>query len=299
MAWAERVNGLDAWDLHDYFVHASRQYLINGEDYHFSEKMTGYDPFLSKMSIYNCRTGAPDFTITIGAHDYYFGLSYGWEGSTFHEACRWAVGGWRQDLTEREWYYENSPGYHRQLASAEEIRRDAEKELARLILRLERYQQTGLYALQWPEIAALMASVYSQWDNATDLQSSFGQVAWTTVSGRRGGTIGFELYDSGWAESPMRLEASRTSEGWRLDMFAPYSTVGDCSWYQALLLRGNNYSPEELSQLRCPYPHDTPHCMRPDVVAPWELWDVWSQECMMFVGREAERQKCRPQIGWI
>lgn len=310
MLYVGRTNGLDAWDLHDYFVlDATKPYLVNGEEYCFMEKEPPYDPFLSQMTVYSCvpfgMSSPPDCTVVIGSHDYHFGLSYGWKGSTFHERCRWTVGNWRQDLTEPSWYHECDPGYERQFMSVDEIARDADRELTQLFDRVGRYERTGRYDLQWPEVAALMDSMYGQWMDATELRASFwdekpSDGMWQTApAGRRGGTIGFEMHDSwGWTETPLRFEMSAgISGGWQLNLFAPYSTVGECPWYEGIVFRSEHVDAQGL-QLQCPLAHPTSHRMLPTVIEPWELWQYLSTELLPVIARDARHRWMSRSIGW-
>lgn len=317
MNYVERGSGCPAWDLHDHFAYASRPYVVNGDEYYFDQKTEPYDAFLSRMSIYGCvpyeddveaLCSPPDFDVVIGQHDYRFGLSYGWPGSTFHQHCEWTIGGWRQDLTEDYWYYWTHPGYERQVANIEEAAADTERELAQLFARLERYKQTGWYQLQWPEVAGLMANIHRQWMASADIRASFrqegfGDEIWDTEpGGRRDSSIGFEMSGQGWKETPIRFEISPVispgiSSGWQFNIFAPYSSQGECPWYEGIVFRSEHSNAEDM-ELQCPLPHSTPHRMRPTVRSPWDLWEYLSRECLPKIGKDARWHWSPPSFGW-
>jgi len=264
------LTGVLSWDVHDYFT--EKTFQIMGESYSFwEESFTSFRSFIEPVCVSH-GIGAPtDYRIVLGDHGLSnFGLSYGWPEWTFHQSHRWSLGKWRQDLTERgAWYHELDIYEDRQFTSLDEICRDIEKELARVIARWEYFQRTGHYPLQWSEVASLMVSIRRGWDSR-DMQCTYDQNEFRLyLSGQRGGSFQLQLVAEGRSERPLWVTASRGDQGWRFDVFAPYTAMGTCPWYETLVIDWDYQS--DRASLRCPLPHKTPHLVRATAIRPWEL----------------------------
>jgi hypothetical protein len=289
--------GTPTWGLHDYF--AEKNFEIMGEPYEFCE--TGFSSFLSTIEPVCVSRGAEvpeNYSIAIGDHNYSFGLSYGWSESTFHQSHRWSLGKWRQDLTEKEpWWHLAAIGESRQFTNLDEIRCDAEKELARVIARWEHYQRTGHYPLQWGEVAAMLAAIRRRWDDSERLRRDFDHDEFHLyLSGKRGGSFRLELVAEQRAEHSLWITATRSYAGWRFDVFAPYSALGDCPWYETIVIGGDYRS--NTTTLRCPLPHKTPHEMSATVLKPWELKDEVLATHVPNAIRDTPRPPYPSSLGW-
>jgi hypothetical protein len=271
MLYCDRPSaGAPSWDLHDYF--AEQTFEILGESYDFWETSIAAHRSMIEPVCESHGFGAPaDYRIAMGVHGYDFGLSYGWPGSTFHQSHQWDLGKWRQDMTEKgEWSVWADIHESRQFVHLDEIRHDTEKELARIIARWEHYQRTGHYPLQWGEVASLLASIRRQWDDPKSLPLHGAHDDFHLyLSGNRGGSFQLLVVAEGRPKHPLRLTAARDHIGWRFDVFAPYSVLGECPWYEAIVMSCDYQA--NTAALRCPLPHKTPHEMVATRLNPWDM----------------------------